>query len=158
MKTLIVFASKHGATEMAAKKLADKIDGSVDFINLKKSQPESLQEYERIIFGTSIYAGKVHKELLAYISENKEKLLDKEYAFFVCCGFEAKAETYLRENFSDELIDKALFVKYFGQETVLGKMKFVERTIFKKVAKVSEDIHDIRDKEIEETAKTINGR
>lgn len=157
MKTLIVCVSKHGATEMAAKKLMEKLDGSVDCVNLKKNQPESIDGYERVIFGTSIYAGKVHKELVSYVAENEEQLLNKKYAFFVCCGFEAKAEIYLRENFSDELIDNAIFVKYFGQETVLSRMKFMERTIFKAVSKSTEDINDIRDKEIDETAEILNG-
>jgi len=156
MNTLIVYASKHGATERAAEKLSDKLNGNVDCVNLKKGIPESMNQYEKVILGTSVYGGKLHKEFVDFIEKNEHELKKKEYAFFVCCGFEAKAETYLRENLADELVDKALFVKYFGQEIVWKKMKFYERAALKMVAKVKNDVHDIRDKDIEEAADFLN--
>ncbi len=156
MNTLIVYATKHGATERAAKKLSEKLNGNVDCFNLKKNIPESMDGYERVVLGTSVYAGKLHKEFVEFIKKNEEKLKKKEYAFFVCCGFETKAETYLRENFSDEIVDGALFVKYFGQEIVWKKMKLYERAAMIMVAKVKKDVHDIRDKEIEEAAEILD--
>jgi len=156
MNTLIVYASKHGATERAAKKLSEKLSGNVDCFNLKKNIPESLDGYERVVLGTSVYAGKLHKEFVDFIEINEHKLKEKEYAFFVCCGFEEKAEAYLRENISDEFVDKALFVRYFGQEIVWKNMKFYERAALKMVAKVKDDIHDIRERDIEEAADVLN--
>jgi|SRR6056297_531688 len=156
MNTLIVYASKHGATEKAAEKLSEKLNGEVDCVNLKKYIPESIDGYERVVLGTSVYAGKLHKEFVDFIGKNEEKIKEKDYAFFVCCGFEEKTETYLRENLSDDIVDGALFVKYFGQEIVWEKMKFYERAALTMVARVKKDVHDIRERDIEEAAGILN--
>lgn len=157
MNTLVVFASKHGATEKAAEKLSELLEGKVDCVNLKKSIPESIDGYERVVLGTSVYAGKLHKEFVDFVEKNEKKLREKEYAFFVCCGFEEKAEAYLSENLPDGIVEGALFVKYFGQEIVLKRMKLYERAALKMVAKVKEDVHDIREIDIKETADALNG-
>lgn len=158
MKTLILYASKYGATERAAGLLAGKIEGPVDLVNLKRGAPDALEGYDRVVVGTSVYAGRIHKELVAFVAEHEETLSKKQVAFFVCCAAEEKFEDYLRTHFPENLLDRALFVRYFGHEEVLKEMGFLDRTIFKKVAKVKTDTHDLRQGAVADAADLLNQR
>lgn len=157
MNTLILYASKYGTTGKAAEMLSDKISGEVDRINLKKKSLRSLEGYGRVIIGTSVYAGKVHKEIVGFVAAHEAELKEKEIAFFACCASGEKYEDYLKENFPKELLDKALFIRYFGHEEILDQMGFLDRTIFKSVAKIKTDIHDIREDAILEASEILNG-
>lgn len=72
-KTLILYASKYGATEKYAKWLAASIHA-----DLKKTSAftkEDLDAYECIVFGGGLYAGRVNglKKLTANLDTFKEK-------------------------------------------------------------------------------------
>lgn len=54
MKTLILYATKYGATEACARLLAQNLEGEVQIINIKQADID-LRKYDRVILGSSIY-------------------------------------------------------------------------------------------------------
>ncbi|MGL5086612.1 MAG: flavodoxin domain-containing protein, partial [Clostridium sp.] len=78
MKSLILFGSKYGTTEASANKLKGYLQGEIDVINIKNKQDISLNNYERVIMGTSVYAGMINKDIKSFIESNKAELINKK--------------------------------------------------------------------------------
>ncbi len=87
-KTLIAYASKVGATEKTAKKIAEvlqqKYGLQVDLVNLHKQSAPSLEAYGNIIVGTGVQKGEVYEETRAFLGSN---FANKQVAYFTCSGY-----------------------------------------------------------------------
>jgi len=156
MSTLIAYASKHGCTKRCAEKLAQRLDEKVDMYNLKSGKPLDIEPYNKVIIGSSVYVGKVHKEATAFCTKNLEKLGNKKVGLFICGSQEGEAlKQELNTAFSQELQSKAVAIECFGGEYVFGKMGFMEKTIVKMIAKTSKDTSTIKDDKIESFAQIM---
>jgi len=58
MRTIIVFAAKHGTTAACANLLAKQLDGEVVLCHLGKQRVPQLDDFDQIIIGGSVYIGK----------------------------------------------------------------------------------------------------
>ena len=99
MKILIAYASKYGFTQKAAEKLRDGLTTGkheVTLINLGEEQPSSLDLFDAVVIGGSIYAGFIRPEVRRFCQENLAALIGKRLGLFVCCGLENKAEEQLK--------------------------------------------------------------
>lgn len=66
MKTIIVYKSYHQMnTEKIAKAMAEVMDAKL--VKVGEISPEELIEYELIGFGSGIYGGNYHKDLIEFI-------------------------------------------------------------------------------------------
>lgn len=147
MKTLIAYASKHGTTKKAVEKLAEELTGDVVVLNLedRAASKTSIEDFNRIIIGGSIYIGKIQKSVRKFSETNLEKLLNVEkLGLFICCGSEDKDMEQLLNSFSDKLIEKAEVKGYFGYGYDLKKLGFIQRTMLKKAAGVEESESNIK--------------
>ena len=110
MKTAVVFYSMNGNTKQTAEKIAEKI--SADLIELKpeKTYPDKgfkkffwggksavmgekpkllpyefdSEKYDRVVFGSPVWASNVTPPLRTFIEENRESLKNKSLAVFMC--------------------------------------------------------------------------
>ena len=157
MKTLIAYASKYGSTEKCAKSLSQKIQGEVDLCNLKATKKVELAQYNKVIIGGSIYAGKVRKEVREFCSENLNTLKDKKIGLFICgMSNEDTAKMQLNGAFPKELLDSAAAKECFGGEYIFKKMNFIEKFMVKKVGKVDKDMSNILNENIDRLAQSMN--
>lgn len=165
MKSVIIIGSKYGATETCANKLKECMSQSADIINLNKTKDIELDNYENIIIGTPVYAGMINKEVKNFVESNISKLVNKNIGIFLCCMSDAeKVEGFLKENFSNEILNVAKIKESFGGEFKFSKMNFFEKKIIKMISKKDEklshingkaDISMIKDDAIENFAKRI---
>lgn len=156
MNTLIVYTTTHGCTEKCATKLQQQLNGNTELINLKKSKPDSLNNYETIIIGGSIHAGQIQKKIKKFCQENFDILKKKKLGIFLCCMYEGEiAQKQLQDAFPKELIEHATATGIFGGEFNFEKMNFVEKVIVKKVAKVDKSVSKIDEKSINEFAQKM---
>ena len=154
MKTIILYATKHGAAAEIAQKIADKITGAV-IVNLKEKEIPSLSDFDCVILGSSVYAGNILKEAKAFLAKNESVLLEKKIGLFLCgIGAEGK-ETYLNNNFSVNILQAAKSKKFLGGIFDPKKANGFERFIIKIVTKKSEYINTISDRKIEQFAETM---
>lgn len=110
MKTAIVYFSLNGNTALAAEKIAKKLGADIIRIEPEKAYPDKglkkffhggksamknetpklkpysfdAEKYERVIFGTPVWAGNIAPPLRSFIEENKASLKEKRLAAFVC--------------------------------------------------------------------------
>lgn len=157
METLIAYATKYGATEKAAKKLAEKMSGPVTLVNVKQKSHENLDltKFDVIAVGGSIYAGGIQKEVQDFCSENEEIFLTKKLGLFICCGNEELAKEQLSRSFSEKLLDKATAKSYFGYAYDFEKMGFLSKIVVKKVSKVNESKFEINEENISAFAEAL---
>ncbi len=90
VKIAICYGSRYGTTTSVVQemtKVAEDAGAEVDAIVLKThTLPAALYEYDLIIIGSGIQAGRWTKEPLEFIEENLESLSKLKVALFVVCG------------------------------------------------------------------------
>jgi len=150
MKTLIVYATRHGCTEKCALKLQNSFAGETQLLNLKKSAKINLNDFETIIIGGSIHAGQIQKKVKNFCQKNSDLLKTKKIGLFVCCMEEGeKAAKQLEEAFPTELLKHASAIGIFGGEFNFEKMNFLERAAIRKIAGINRSISKIKQEEID---------
>jgi menaquinone-dependent protoporphyrinogen oxidase len=156
MKVLIAYASKYGCTEKAALKLKELIENSTA-INLTKGEKVNVNEYDCVLLGGSIYAGKILKQVTDFVNGNLDKLLTRKVGLFLCCGNKDLFEQQVKDSFPEKLVQKAETLGYFGYIYDFSKMNFLLKMIVKKIAKVTESEDCLDVKAIEAFAKKFAG-
>jgi len=136
MKTGIVYASKYGCTADCAAYLKDKLSSDVALVDINTAtQPLSLDQFDTILIGGSVYVGKVAKKLRAFCTDNLEALLQKKIGLFLCCALLDQAEEVFTSNFPPELLKHAKSKEIFGSEARLDKMRFLDKKLLNAVTK-----------------------
>jgi menaquinone-dependent protoporphyrinogen oxidase len=136
VKTLVIYASKHGSAEKCAAKLSERLSEETYLCNLKDGKIPELLQYERIIIGGSIYAGRIQREVSEFCINNINELMGKKLGFYICCMNKGASETQLKDAFPQELFNNAIAKESFGGEFKFRDMNFMEKTITKMISKV----------------------
>ena len=79
MKTLILFASRYGATEEIAYMLKSAVGGDVTVCNVRE-RGISLAEYDTVIIGSCVYMFKLDKHIKRFLRRNEKTLMGKRSA------------------------------------------------------------------------------
>ncbi|MCY6957231.1 flavodoxin domain-containing protein [Clostridium brassicae] len=166
MNNLIIYATKYGCTEKCAEILSEKLMGKVDLCNLKVEKVPELLQYDKIIIGGSIYAGKIQKEVSEFCLKNICMLKDRKVGFFICGMLKGdKAKMQINDCFPQELLINAVVTESFGGEFRFDKMNFMERFIIKMISKkdksiprlnINKNVSDILDENINRFVDTMN--
>lgn len=135
MKTLIVYESKHGATAKCAEKLSKTLTGEATLCNLKEISKPDLNQFDAIVIGGPIYAGRLPKKLRTWLQVNQEALTQKTIGVFACGMSEGDAAVAASlKAFPEEITRKAVAVGFFGGAFYMDQMNFFEKWIIKKVS------------------------
>ncbi|HDP67387.1 MAG TPA: flavodoxin [Candidatus Marinimicrobia bacterium] len=151
MKTLIVYASKHGCAKQAAEKLGEAMEKDAAVLDVRNVTRIDLDDYEKVIIGGSIRAGKIQGQIKSFAQKFMNQLLAKKIGLFIC-HMESDPEKAMQEltaNFPQPLVDHATAKGLFGGEFDMDKMNFIERFIIRKVAHVTESVSNINEENIE---------
>ena len=155
MKTLIVYSSKYGCVKDCAEYLKSKIGEDTKICDVNNLTGIEIKQFDNIIIGSSVYVGKISKQIKMFVQNNIDILLEKRVAIFLCCALEAQLNEYLNSTFPKSLLDLAISIKVFGSEARIQEMSFLDKTIIKAVTKgdfskfkISYEIMDDFSKEI----------
>jgi len=119
--------------------------GEATTCNLKKQSCPDLNNFDWIIIGGSIYAGRIQKEVKKFCQKNLSLLRQKKIGLFICCLYEGqKAEEQFREAFPEELRKAARAGAIFSGELSFEKINFLEKFVIKKFIGVKESISRFR--------------
>lgn len=157
MKALIVYASKFGFTEKCAQLLAKKLNGHVDIYNVKEPLPLKFEDYQKIIIGSSIYMGKIHREMRQFCNDHLQAILKLDIGLFITGAQEGLTlKNEMIENFPIEIREKSRVVGYFGYAFDFDKMNFIERMIINNVARISQNETHLLEDNIDKLAQVMN--
>lgn len=157
MKSIIIYASKHGCAEKAANLLYDELSGIKEIVNIKENSQINISNFDTVIIGGSIYGGNIQKEIKKFIDKNLSVLLDKKIGLFLCCGMEKDYKKQLENSFPKELLNHVTVDGYFGYEFNIDKMGFVEKSLVKLIAKDKVGDSKISNENIQKFADRIQG-
>jgi menaquinone-dependent protoporphyrinogen oxidase len=151
MKTLIVYASKHGCARKAAEKIRAALGDEIEITDVRQSARFKLDQFERVIIGGSIHIGRIQSRIKNYVAKNLTQLLEKQVGLFICHMAEAaEAEKEFNNAYPQQLIEHATAIGLFGGEFNFEKMSFIEKYMIKKVGKVTESVSRISEANITE--------
>lgn len=168
MRTLIVFATKHGTATACAHLLAKQLDGEVSLCQLGKQPVPPLDGFDQIIIGGSVYIGKIRKPVTNFITEWHSVLLQKRSGLFICCmatGDEAEKE--IQSSYPADLLAHATAKAVFGGCYNFDHMNWLERKMIQmatkekpgeQVAATDKNIEKIDQTAITRFAATMNQR
>ncbi len=156
MKTLIIYASRHGSSEKASKLLKEKLVGNIEIHNIKNKKLPNLNNFDSIIIGGSIHMGVIQNSIKNFCIKNTEQLTKKYLGIFLCCMDKEKAQIQFENAYPDDMRNKAFATSLFGGEFKLDKMSWFERSIVKKVVGVTKNVSDIDIGAIDRFAEKFN--
>lgn len=165
MRTLIVYATKHGSTSMCAESLASMLGADVSRCQLGRESVPALADFDQIIIGGSIHVGKIQKAASKFMFENQEILLQKRLGLFLCCMTEGEElKPLIQATFPEKLLAHATAVGTFGGCFNYDKMNWLERKMIQMIirkqsgdpaARFCEKIDKINREEIERFAAAM---
>ena len=129
MKTAIIYYSKHGTTERVAHLIGEKLSPELEYISLKEFHNPDIQGYDRIILGTSIYAGHPGRLMSKFCNKNRAQLEQKIIALFICGMNDTQEVEQLKKAFPEYLHSNAVAETILGGEFLFDKMNFIEKFI-----------------------------
>ena len=132
MKTLIIYSTRHGAVRKCVELLRPQLEGELTVANAKDDTIPDIRDFDRVILGSSVYAGRIGKAIKNFVAVNLDRLLQKPLFLFVCGAFD-KPE-YFTENFPETVCRHAREKANFGGELNTQSMGFFEKVIVKMVS------------------------
>jgi menaquinone-dependent protoporphyrinogen IX oxidase len=131
-KTLVAYETKGGATEEAARKLADtlrsKYQLEVDLVDLKEQKVPDLTQYQNVIIGGGVRAGKVYDKALKFLEND---LSGKHVAFFVSSAEAGTPGSYekAKVKFVESTLANYPNIKPVATEAFGGRIRILGKTV-----------------------------
>lgn len=135
MKTLIIYASTYGFTQDCVQILKKNLNDETSIVNINKNPIPSLENFDTILIGGSIYMGQIQKKIKQYCLTNADALKKKNLGLFISCGSPENCRDYYKSAFPETLLEKACSVESFGGEMRPDKMNFFHKFIINMVEK-----------------------
>lgn len=132
-KTLILYATRHGATAEAAQRLAKYFD-ECDVKNIAKDTV-CFEEYDRVLIGSNIRMGTFDRNIRKLLLKDIGVLCEKEVGFFVCCCFTENAAVYFRNNIPPQLLQNAKATAALGGKLERKKLRGIDKCVANMVLK-----------------------
>ena len=111
-RVLIVFATREGQTAKIARRIAERMGASghavelIDAADLAVTAAADLKSFQLLVFGASMHAGGVEKELVAFIQAHRSAIASRPRAFFLVLLSAATKDPALRERWLADARDK----------------------------------------------------
>jgi flavodoxin len=105
-KSIVIYASSTGNTEKVAKVVSDELACSSVKLNEEFNYNDiNLKEYDLVIIGTGIYAGKPHKNLIKFLKSIDEKT-SKKFGLFITWFGRANGDKQVFNTCKQILVEK----------------------------------------------------
>jgi menaquinone-dependent protoporphyrinogen oxidase len=155
MKTLILYATKHGCTEMLARRLSDRLGGAT-LSNLKANSHPPLSAFDCVLLGSAVYAGTAPKELKTFVSAHADELKTKRLGLFMSGLSQSGAEQFFNGNFPKALVDAAVAKSFLGGAFDKDSARWFEKLVMRIVRKSSESFTLIEENNMTAFIKAVS--
>ncbi|MCL2588162.1 MAG: flavodoxin domain-containing protein [Oscillospiraceae bacterium] len=153
MKTIVLYATKYGATREIAERIAAQIDGAI--IHDLKSTSPPLTEFDCVLLGSALYAGSIRKEAKAFLAAHASELQGKKVGLFLSGLSAGEAEKAFNSNFPAELLQTARAKELLGGIYDPKQAGAAERFIMKVITKGGAYTDTIDNEKIKVFAETM---
>ena len=112
MKTLIVYATKSGASREYAEFISNQLK-ECSLCDLSKEVPV-IESFEVVILGSGVRMGKIYKPMKNFLEKNLKALLTKKTAFYLCNSYPDTFQKAVEKNIPKTLADNAICIESLG--------------------------------------------
>ena len=147
MRTLILYATKHGATKEIAEKLAGQFEGAT-VCNLDDNITFDLGKYDCVMIGSALYAGMVRKSAKEFVKENADALKKVQLGLFLSGMQNDGEDSFLKMNYPEEITAHAKAVALLAGISDPSKGNFFEKLVMRIVTKKSVYVNTISDEKV----------
>lgn len=153
----ILYSSKYGTTATICQSIGKQLEAkaSVTLVDIGRKNDICLSDYDTVVLGTSIYAGKPRKQLSQWCDRNEAILKEKRLFLFVCGMDKPHAATELEAAYSSSLRQHAIATTFFEGEYRLETMRFFDRMILQLLIKVKEPLRRTYNETVKDFADKI---
>ena len=113
MRTLILYATKHGTTREIAGRIAGHIEGAVVH-DLKEKDIPPLSGFDCVIIGSPIYSVSIRREAKAFLAKHAAQLREKQLGFLLSGMDASRQEKYFSDNFPRDILQTAKATRFLG--------------------------------------------
>lgn len=157
MKTLIVFASTHGFTEMCAQRIRSKLIGQVSLTDLAHDPHPDLTESDLRIVGGSIHAGRIQPSVRAFTHRREAELCERPLALFLACmKQDREAEQQFVDAFPGSLRHHAITRALVGGAYYFERMNFIQRWVVRRLTGVTQTEEHLDEGQLTGFVDTLN--
>lgn len=157
MKTVILYATKNGATAKCASYLREQVYGDVEIYDKTDIGKIDFSDFDKILIGSPVYAGQIDRDIKKFCEKNTDMLKEKIVGLFISSiEMSPKAIEYIKKGFPKVVYEYSIAQGIFGGELIFSKLNFLARGFLKSMTRAKEDIKCISDERIREFAKKIN--
>ena len=154
MRILIAYATKHGATQELAERIAAALPNS-EILEVSVGATVDLSEFDVVALGSSLMAGNIRRELKQFIAANAEALRRKRIGLFLSGLQESDAGEHFKRNFPQEMLSDAIATAFLGGIFDPEKCGIIERKIIKVVTRLDTYTSTLDDEKIAKFARTL---
>jgi len=130
LRTLIAYRTKYGTAAACARLLLEKIGGDTVLADLADARDVNVGDYDVVLVGGSIYAGKVQRAVVSFCERNRPALLQRGVGIFLCCLYQGEdALMQLHSAFPDWLLAHASARALPGGEVHYARLTFLDRLL-----------------------------
>lgn len=142
MKILIVYKSKTGFTEKYAYLIKNKLN--CDIVKFKELKDNLLNQYDVIIYGSRIHAGRIDG------LEKIKKICNKKLVVFATGGTPSKATDVINDIWKNNFNEELEYIPHFYMQGGMcyEKMDFFDKLIMKLVSKMMDKKKNKTDNEL----------
>lgn len=112
MKTIIIYATKSGATRDCAAILAEKIQ-ECEIYDITKESP-NINQADVIILGSGVRMGHMYRPVRKFMKQNLEILLTKRVAIYLCNAYPNNTTKVIHTDIPQKLFDHSSYIESFG--------------------------------------------
>lgn len=155
MKTvLILYATREGQTEKVSTRIATYLENAGAKVQLVNAQDSAalnaidIGDFDQLVFGASMHAGGLEKEIVSFINEHKEAIGLRKRSFFLVLLSAATKDASLRDKSLQDArrkMTEQLLVDFPDTEMIAGALMYSKypipmKWIMKRIArKAGED-------------------
>lgn len=139
----ILYSSKYRTTATICQSIGKQLEAkaSVTLVDIGCKNDICLSDYDTVVLGTSIYAGKPRKQMSQWCAQNQATVRGKRLFLFVCGMDKPHAATELEAAYPSALRQHAIATTFFEGEYRLETMRFFDRMILQLLIKVKKTLH-----------------
>jgi menaquinone-dependent protoporphyrinogen oxidase len=157
VRVLIVYATKYGTVEGVAESIREKLSVPCDLANLKATPAPPIDQYDVVLTGGSIYAGRIRPAVSRFCEHNQSALLARKVGLFISCLFEdEQGRQQFEDNFPGWLLAHAFGRYNVGGAVHFSRLKLVDKIIMQKVGRVSTDLDQVKGEEIDHIVSDVH--
>jgi menaquinone-dependent protoporphyrinogen oxidase len=150
MRTLIVYASRHGYVRECAQRISEGLGTETNLVEVSRTMPKDLLfHYDTVIIGGGIHAGSFPPLLKRFCRRNIKELSNKRLGLYLCATNSEHKEEQFSKSYPQVLLEKAVATGWFGGRIILADHKNVTLFILKKILNKDTDLHAELPNEVE---------